>query len=178
MSLPTVLDLTALRSLYAQRRITLHDLVDALSARMDDADPAVFITRATLAGMRAQADALVARAPAPNSLPLWGMPFAVKDNIDVVGFPTTAGCPAFAHDAAADAEVVARLRAAGAIMIGKTNLDQFATRSEEHTSELQSLMRISYAVFCLKKKKKQTQVLTIKHLTQNQKHLRQIVITS
>src|SRR3546814_4008445 len=55
------------------------------------------------------------------------MPFAVKDNIDVVGFPTTAGCPAFAHDAAADAEVVARLRAAGAIMIGKTNLDQFAT---------------------------------------------------
>src|SRR3546814_14703654 len=77
--------------------------------------------------MRAQADALVARAPAPNSLPLWGMPFAVKDNIDVVGFPTTAGCPAFAHDAAADAEVVARLRAAGAIMIGKTNLDQFAT---------------------------------------------------
>src|SRR3546814_15970023 len=88
MSLPTVLDLTALRSLYAQRRITLHDLVDALSARMDDADPAVFITRATLAGMRAQADALVARAPAPNSLPLWGMPFAVKATIDVVGFPS------------------------------------------------------------------------------------------
>src|SRR3546814_20722574 len=78
MSLPTVLDLTALRSLYAQRRITLHDLVDALSARMADADPAVFITRATLAGMRAQADALVARAPAPKSLPLWGMPFALR----------------------------------------------------------------------------------------------------
>src|SRR3546814_9711340 len=97
MSLPTVLDLTALRSLYAQRRITLRALADALSARMDDADQAVFITRATLAGMRAKADAPVARAPPPNSLPLWGLPFAVQDNIDVVGFPTTAGCPPFAH---------------------------------------------------------------------------------
>src|SRR3546814_7577426 len=115
MSLPTVLDLTALRSLYAQRRITLHDLVDALSARMDDADPAVFITRATLAGMRAQADALVARAPAPNSLPLWDMPFAVKDNIDVVGFTTTAGCPALAPDAARAAQRVGGLGPAGPI---------------------------------------------------------------
>lgn len=127
MSLPTLLDLTAIRSLYAQRRITPHSLVEALSARIDHADPAVFITRATLAEMHTQADALVARAPAPNSLPLWGMPFAVKDNIDVAGFPTTAACPAFAHDVAADAEVVLRLRAAGAIMVGKTNLDQFAT---------------------------------------------------
>jgi allophanate hydrolase len=73
------------------------------------------------------AAALVARAPEPDSLPLWGIPFAVKDNIDVAGLPTTAACPAFSHVPDRDAEVVARLRAAGAIMIGKTNLDQFAT---------------------------------------------------
>jgi allophanate hydrolase len=56
-----------------------------------------------------------------------GIPFAVKDNIDVAGLPTTAGCPAFAYRPEADAAVVARLRAAGALVIGKTNLDQFAT---------------------------------------------------
>ncbi|MEM1130476.1 MAG: allophanate hydrolase [Pseudomonadota bacterium] len=59
--------------------------------------------------------------------PLWGIPFAVKDNIDVAGMPTTAACPAYAYDAETDAFAVARLRAAGAIPIGKTNLDQFAT---------------------------------------------------
>ena len=62
-----------------------------------------------------------------TSLPLYGVPFAVKDNIDVGGLPTTAACPAFAYTAKADATCVARLRAAGAIPIGKTNLDQFAT---------------------------------------------------
>ena len=55
------------------------------------------------------------------------MPVAVKDNIDVAGLPTTAACPAFAYMPARDATAVARLRAAGAIVIGKTNLDQFAT---------------------------------------------------
>jgi allophanate hydrolase len=69
----------------------------------------------------------MARAPEPNSLPLWGVPFAVKDNIDAEGLPTTAACPAFAYQPSADATVVARLKAAGAIVIGKTNLDQFAT---------------------------------------------------
>ena len=58
---------------------------------------------------------------------LYGVPVAVKDNIDVAGMPTTAGCPAFAYKPARDATAVARLRAAGAIIIGKTNLDQFAT---------------------------------------------------
>jgi len=59
--------------------------------------------------------------------PLAGLTFAVKDNIDVLGLPTTAGCPAYAYSPSADATVVARLMAAGAIPIGKTNLDQFAT---------------------------------------------------
>lgn len=60
-------------------------------------------------------------------LPLYGIPFAVKDNIDVAGFTTTAACPAFAYVAARDAEAVRRLKQAGAIVLGKTNLDQFAT---------------------------------------------------
>ena len=63
----------------------------------------------------------------PAAKPLWGIPFAVKDNIDAAGAPTTAACPAFAYTAERDAFVVERLRRAGAILIGKTNLDQFAT---------------------------------------------------
>ncbi len=62
-----------------------------------------------------------------SRLPLFGVPFAIKDNIDVGGWPTSAACPAFTYQAAADATVVAHLRAAGAIALGKTNLDQFAT---------------------------------------------------
>lgn len=62
----------------------------------------------------------------PN-LPLWGIPFAVKDNIDAAGLDTTAGCPAFAYRPQRDAAAVATLKQAGALLIGKTNLDQFAT---------------------------------------------------
>jgi len=66
-------------------------------------------------------------APLLESLPLYGILFAVKDNIDVAGMPTTAGCPAFAYTPEHSAPVVQRLEAAGAILVGKTNLDQFAT---------------------------------------------------
>jgi len=59
--------------------------------------------------------------------PLYGIPFAVKDNIDVAGLPTTAGCPAFAYRPETTAPAVQRLLDAGAILVGKTNLDQFAT---------------------------------------------------
>src|SRR5687767_15447687 len=70
----------------------------------------------------------VARAKAIDAdLPLAGVPFAVKDNIDVAGMPTTAGCPAYSYAPARTATVVQRLLDAGAILIGKTNLDQFAT---------------------------------------------------
>lgn len=62
-----------------------------------------------------------------NRLPLYGVPFAIKDNIDAAGWETTAACPEFAYVAESDAAVVQKLRAAGAILMGKTNLDQFAT---------------------------------------------------
>ncbi len=62
-----------------------------------------------------------------RSLPLYGIPFAVKDNFDVEGMPTTAACPTFSHVAAQTATVVNKLLDAGAILIGKTNMDQFAT---------------------------------------------------
>ena len=73
------------------------------------------------------ARALAQRRAAGERLPLYGLPFAVKDNIDVAGLPTTAACPAFAYRPEAHAPVVARLIAAGALVVGKTNLDQFAT---------------------------------------------------
>src|SRR5262249_58747258 len=57
----------------------------------------------------------------------YGIPVAIKDNMDLSGLPTTAGCPAFSYRPEADATVVARLKAAGALIVGKTNLDQFAT---------------------------------------------------
>ena len=86
------------------------------------ADPAVFIS------LRPEAEAVAdARALADKSLPLYGVPVAIKDNIDVAGLPTTAACPAFAYQPERDAAAVERLKRAGAIVIGKTNLDQFAT---------------------------------------------------
>ena len=87
-------------------------------------DPAIFITLLPQEEVLAAAAAL---GPFDPARPLWGVPFAVKDNIDVAGHPTTAGCEAFAYMADDDAFVVARLKAAGALCIGKTNLDQFAT---------------------------------------------------
>ncbi|HWN79772.1 MAG TPA: amidase family protein, partial [Bradyrhizobium sp.] len=91
----------------------------------DHDDPAVFISLRDEKEAIAEAEALSARDAA--QLPLCGIPVAVKDNIDVAGLPTTAGCPAFSYLPSHDATCVARLRAAGAILIGKTNLDQFAT---------------------------------------------------
>ncbi len=88
-------------------------------------DSALFIA------IRPKAEALAiaerVQAAGPEGKPLYGVPFVVKDNIDVAGLPTTAACPAFAYRPAKSAFVVDRLERAGAIVIGKTNLDQFAT---------------------------------------------------
>jgi allophanate hydrolase len=74
-----------------------------------------------------QARGINKRREAGERLPLFGVPFTIKDNIELAGHPTTAGCPAFAFVPPRSAMVVERLQAAGAIAIGKTNLDQFAT---------------------------------------------------
>src|SRR5215468_10255716 len=93
-------------------------------------DPAIFIALRDEADALAEAKALAAERSADRTRadrPLFGVPFAVKDNIDVAGLPTTAACPAFAYTPREDAAAVARLVAAGAIPVGKTNMDQFAT---------------------------------------------------
>jgi allophanate hydrolase len=96
-------------------------------------DSAIFIALRDEADALAEAKALAAerdRARTDRPLadrPLFGVPVAIKDNVDVAGLPTTAACPAFAYTPKEDAACVARLKRAGAIVIGKTNLDQFAT---------------------------------------------------
>src|SRR5499433_811948 len=93
-------------------------------------DPAIFIALRAVADALAEAKALAAERNRDRALadrPLYGVPVAVKDNIDVAGLPTTAACPAFAYAPATDATCVARLKRAGAIVIGKTKLDRFAT---------------------------------------------------
>ncbi|QYZ70330.1 allophanate hydrolase [Neotabrizicola shimadae] len=123
--LPLMLTLPALRAAYAEGATPLDVIEEVIARRAALADPAVFISTVADDDLREAARAVMAEGP--EGKPLWGVPFAVKDNIDVAGLPTTAACPAFAYDPAADAAVVARLRAAGAIVVGKTNLDQFAT---------------------------------------------------
>ena len=101
-----------------------------LAAHLDaiDQQDNAWLYLATPAQLQAQIEPLLASyLRNPAALPLFGVPFAVKDNIDVAGWPTSAACPAFTYQAAADAFVVAQLKAAGAVVIGKTNLDQYAT---------------------------------------------------
>lgn len=93
----------------------------------DAVQPQIWISRAAREDLLAAARTVDARVAAGESLPLAGVPFAVKDNIDVAGLDTTAACPDFAYRPEASATVVERLVAAGALCIGKTNLDQFAT---------------------------------------------------
>ena len=89
--------------------------------------PEVWITLRPAGEALAEAAGIDARVAGGAELPLAGLVAAVKDNIDVAGLPTTAAAPSFAYQAAEDATAVARLRAAGAVVLGKANLDQFAT---------------------------------------------------
>lgn len=100
-------------------------VIDEIFARLAAVnDPGIFIHLRDHDSLRTEAAAL---GPYDPGKPLWGIPYAAKDNIDVAGIETTAGCPAYAYTPDVDAFVIAKLRAAGALMIGKTNLDQFAT---------------------------------------------------
>jgi allophanate hydrolase len=122
------LDFSSLRSAYQSGALRPRDVVLAVHERMQArGDDHVWIARTPLDAMLARADALEALNVGGSVLPLYGLPFAVKDNIDVAGMPTTAACPTFAYTPSETATVVERLLAAGAILVGKTNLDQFAT---------------------------------------------------
>jgi allophanate hydrolase len=111
---------------YRSGAATPADIVTRSYARLRALDdPAIFIT------LRKEEDVIADARALPRggdtSLPLYGIPVAVKDNIDVARMPTTAACPAYQYQAENDATSVARLRSAGALILGKTNLDQFAT---------------------------------------------------
>jgi allophanate hydrolase len=121
----TELHLEGLGAAYRSGAITPAALVDELAPALEASDRlAIWIHRTSLDDLRRAALALE-RGAARG--PLWGVPFAVKDNIDVAGVPTTAACPSYGYVPASSAAVVERLIAAGALLVGKTNLDQFAT---------------------------------------------------
>ncbi|MEU2632186.1 amidase family protein, partial [Kitasatospora sp. NPDC007106] len=108
--------------------VTAVERVRRAYARIAAADrPEVWIDLRPQAEAEAEAALVDARVAAGEHLPLAGTVCAVKGNIDVAGLPTTAGCPGYAYLPERDAPAVARLRAAGTVVLGTTNLDQFAT---------------------------------------------------
>ncbi len=110
---------------YRDQQFSARDALHDLRNSLDTEDPA-WIYIISTAELNAQLDTLEAM-PETLALPLYGVPYVVKDNINVANIPTTAACPAFTYIPDADATAVAKLRAAGAIVLAKTNLDQFAT---------------------------------------------------
>lgn len=128
---PSIADLlkgscTELLDAYRARLVTPEEVIDHIvEASLAISDNPIWITAPDKARLTSLLHNL--RQADPESLPLWGIPFAVKDNIDVAGMPTTAACPEFSYHPEKSAFVVQSLVDAGAIPVGKTNLDQFAT---------------------------------------------------
>lgn len=117
------------REVAAGTRTAVASATDALERAIayDSIQPQAWIARVPAEELLENARLVDERLKSGESLALAGVPFAVKDNIDVQGMDTTVGCPAFAFSAAESATVVRRLQEAGALLMGKTNLDQFAT---------------------------------------------------
>ncbi|MBB6343278.1 allophanate hydrolase [Pseudomonas fluvialis] len=121
------LRLGALKAAYTSGSLSPRQLIGELRERAAALNPEfnLFIHLLSQAELEPYLAALDAKSPA--ELPLYGVPFAIKDNIDLAGIPTTAACPAFAYIPGESASVVQQLIALGAVPLGKTNLDQFAT---------------------------------------------------
>jgi allophanate hydrolase len=128
MAAPKLLDFDVLRRGYREGEFTPAEVLDEVANRIaqrgNDAVWIDLVSREELATYAAQ---LETWKKAGRSLPLYGQPFAIKDNIDLAGHPTTAACPAFSYSPPRSATAVRRLIDAGAVPVGKTNLDQFAT---------------------------------------------------
>ncbi len=124
--IPAVLTLDAVQAYYAAGGSPVEIAQSVLKRIAAYDDPATWIHRPSADELIAAAEALAAWPKAQRG-PLFGVPFAVKDNIDVVGSPTTAACPDSAYAPPESAPAVARLLDSGALFVGKTNLDQFAT---------------------------------------------------
>jgi len=118
-------DISSLQQRYASGEWSPTQVVEAIHAEIQNDPDHIWISTLPLETLRNYARNIEAQEMA--SLPLYGVPFAIKDNIDLATLPTTAACPAFAYIPSVSATVVQRLIDAGAIPIGKTNLDQFAT---------------------------------------------------
>ena len=125
------LQIGRLRSAFLGGELSASELIERVLTRIAKwDDPALWIARTSDTALRQRAFELDEAAAADpdliKRLPLFGIPFAVKDNIDVAGMPTTAACPSFAYAPLETAPVVRLLLSAGAVLVGKTNLDQFA----------------------------------------------------
>ncbi len=127
---PSLLTIADYRRAYAQGTVEPKTQLGALWAKLDDmgCGPDGDTALTYLPTLKQREDLLVALAQLdPKQCPLWGVPFVVKDNIDIAGWPTSAACKEFTYVAKAHASVVSALIAAGAIPVAKANLDQFAT---------------------------------------------------
>lgn len=125
---PVDLQIQSLSEAYAQGRLQPRQLLQIVHRRARELyDRHIWITLLDWAAIEAQLADVEARRAAGAPMPLYGVPFAIKDNIDLSDVPTTAACPTYATTPHESAPVVAALLAAGAIALGKTNLDQFAT---------------------------------------------------
>lgn len=126
MNLPKLLSIPELKGKYQSNELTPEAVIQGIVHRAEaDKEYNIWITPPAMERIKPYLDQL--KQMDPEQTPLWGIPFAIKDNIDLAGIPTTSGCPEFTYIPNEHATVVKRLIEAGAIPIGKANLDQFAT---------------------------------------------------
>jgi allophanate hydrolase len=125
---PLFLEIDAISAAYSRGRLEPKELVRCIYSRIQArGNRPIWTSVLPIEEVLAYVDRALERRARGETLELFGVPFAVKDNIDLAGLPTTAGCPAFARNPREHAASVERLVLAGGIPIGKTNLDQFAT---------------------------------------------------
>lgn len=125
-SFPEKLTIDWLKSNYKSGVVSPEQVIEEIIKRAEnDRDMNIWITPPSMEWVKPYIDHL--KTLDPEETPLWGVPFAIKDNIDLAGIPTTAGCESYGYTPDEHASAVGRLIAAGAIPVGKTNLDQFAT---------------------------------------------------